>query len=133
MLSMETKILKKYFTNPDNVDSVFWKTWKVTWEEMFNMWDTEREYMSVIFKHIQCKDWYKISIQASYWHYCQPRYTFFHHSMFWYTHMELWYPNQEDDLINEYAEDKDNKTWTVYANVPVEIIENLLKKHWWII
>jgi hypothetical protein len=35
----------------------------------------------------------------------------------------------EDDLILEYAENKDIPTQTVYAYVPVQVIEKLLEKH----
>lgn len=127
---METPILKSYFTNPDNVAFASW-TRDNPWKELFKMWDSDLEYCSVLFKKIVCVDWYEVSVQASYWHYCKPRRTFFCDWAFSYTHMELWFPSQEDELINEYAESSDF-TQTVYPCVPVEVIEKLLEKHWWI-
>jgi len=47
----------------------------------------------------------------------------------WYSSVELGYPSERDDLIMEYAEDQDNPTETVYGWVPIEVVEELLKKH----
>ena len=75
-----------------------------------------------------CKDGFMISIQASIYHYCIPKIT----GDIEYEKVELGYPNVEDDLINEYAESC-NYTNTVYGYVPVEVVDQLLKKHGWII
>ena len=71
-----------------------------------------------------CEDGFTISIQASIAHYCIPRVT----GDIEYERVELGYPNIEDDLIKEYAE-SDNYTNTVYGYVPVEVVDQLLKKH----
>lgn len=127
-MQSNTPILEKYFTNPDNI---WFVSDKIDPNELCEMWETELEYISVMYKHIECKDWYKISVQANYGAYCNPRITFFRKHTFIYNEMELWFPNREDELINEYAESNDY-TQTVYPYVPVEIIEKLLEKHWWI-
>lgn len=75
--------------------------------------------------HVVCKDGYKISIQANEHAYCTPR----ENHADPYLKVELGYPNREDNLINDYAEDPENPTDTVYGYVPVEIVDKLLEKH----
>lgn len=78
---------------------------------------------------VNCKDGYSISIQASHCHYCNPREDFLEE----YDSVELGYPNQYDELIDEYAEDFDDDgkacTNTVFGFVPMEIVEKLIEKH----
>lgn len=74
---------------------------------------------------VVCKDGFSISIQASYANYCIPRLTFSGD----YEAVELGYPSKEEALINDYAEDPDNLTSTVYGTVPVELIDKVLEKH----
>ena len=73
---------------------------------------------------VVCADGYCISIQASEYHYCTPR----TNDAEGYGACELGFPNQPDELINEYAEDSDY-TSTVYAYVPAKVIQALLDKH----
>lgn len=75
--------------------------------------------------HVVCKDGYRVSIQANSYTYCRPR---IDHADS-YSKVELGYPNQEDDLISDYAENPVNQTGTVYGYVPVEIVDQLLEKH----
>jgi len=72
---------------------------------------------------ITCNDGYSISAQAGYYCYCDPR-----GDVDQYKTVELGYPSQEDELINDYAED-DDYTKTIYAHVPVEIVNELIEKH----
>ena len=106
---------------------------------------------------IVCQDGYSVSVQASEYAYCTPRYTQFQAEDGWhiingsyffssdtarnfrtsnyvpYEAVELGYPSEPDDLINEYAEigfnDAPNYTNTVYGYVPVDIVEKLIEKH----
>lgn len=71
-----------------------------------------------------CEDGFTISIQASIAHYCIPRVT----EDIEYKKVELGHSNIEDDLIKEYAE-SGNYTNAVYGYVPVEVVDQLLKKH----
>ena len=71
-----------------------------------------------------CNDGFSISVQASSFHYCKPRLDGIQD----YESVELGFPNMEDELINEYAED-DNYTETVYGYVPIEVVERLIEKH----
>ena len=106
---------------------------------------------------IVCQDGYSVSVQASECHYCEPRYTQWQNEDGWqvingnywlssdtprnfetdhftpYESVELGFPSEPDELINEYAEigfnDAPNYTNTVYGCVPVDIVEKLIEKH----
>lgn len=71
-----------------------------------------------------CNDGFSISVQASKFHYCRPRLDGAQD----YEAVELGYPSDEDELINDYAED-DDYTNTVYGYVPIEVVEKLIEKH----
>lgn len=75
---------------------------------------------------VKCADGYEVSVQASYGNYCSPRKSLEDVSA--YTEFELGFPNQPDDLINDYAE-TDEYTDTVYAYVPRKVVEALIEKH----
>lgn len=101
---------------------------------------------------IVCNDGYSVSVQASEYMYCEPRYTQWQNEDGWqvingdywsssgtprnfetdhftpYESVELGYPSEVDELIYEYAED-DDYTSTVYGHVPVKIVEQLIEKH----
>ena len=71
-----------------------------------------------------CNDGFSISVQASKFHYCSPRLDGAQD----YEAVELGYPSNKDELINDYAED-DDYTETVYGYVPIEVVEKLIEKH----
>lgn len=73
---------------------------------------------------LYCNDGFSISVQASKYHYCKPRLDGSQD----YEAVELGYPSNEDELINDYAED-DDYTETVYGYVPIEVVERLIEKH----
>lgn len=72
---------------------------------------------------IECVDGFRISIQASSTHYSIPR-----TKADAYTHVELGFPSEADDLIKPFAEDMDY-TNTVYPYVPAYVVLALLNKH----
>lgn len=74
---------------------------------------------------IKCADRFEISVQASDGHYCSPRVG----GDVKYDKVELGFPNMEDSLIIEYAEDPEDPTRTVYGYVPISIVNKLIKKH----
>lgn len=76
---------------------------------------------------IVCQDGFTISVQASECHYTSPRRNFKDAIM--YDKMELGFPNKEESLILEYAENPEKPTETVYGYVPVEIINEVILKH----
>ena len=85
----------------------------------------EKLGMLYIREFVECSDGFSISIQASEIHYCSPRANLTNGE---YNTVELGFPNQEDELIYEYAQ-SDNYTGTIYSYVPIEIVEELINKH----
>jgi len=82
--------------------------------------DSKKEYL---FRNpIFCNDGFNISVQASNGHYCSPRI-----NTDKYLSVELGFPSEEEIL--EYAETKENPTQTVYGWTPIEVIEEVIKKH----
>lgn len=73
---------------------------------------------------IICKDGFMLSVQASSMHYCKPPrdYTI-------WTHVEVAYPNIEEDVLEQYADEPDGFNMTIYPYVPIEIIQGLVDKH----
>lgn len=112
----------------------------------------EERFSQEVRPRIVCNDGYSVSVQASEHMYCEPRYTQWQNEDGWqvingdywlssetprhfetdyftpYESVELGYPSEEDELINEYAEG-DNYTSTVYGCVPVNVVEQLIEKH----
>ena len=74
---------------------------------------------------IVCKDGDSVSVQASGVHYCKHRVD----GEDKYESVERGFPNREDPLINDYAEDDGDLTRTVYGYVPVEVVNELIEKH----
>ena len=74
---------------------------------------------------IKCKDGFRMSVQVSHTHYCQPRVD----DAPRYFSAEIGFPSEVEPLILEYAEDKDTPTGTVYGEVPVDVINQVIEKH----
>lgn len=101
--------------------------------------DIVNEYLAKTYKgserviirkpRVTCNDGFSVSIQASSCHYCEPRETFCPKGSRTYTTVELGFPSEADDLIMDYAEDKDIPTDAVYGWVPVGVVAELIKKH----
>jgi hypothetical protein len=73
---------------------------------------------------IICNDGFQFSVQGSKIHYCEPR-----KNQYWYSEMEIGFPNQEEELIKSYAENESDLTQTVYGYVPCELIQQVIDKH----
>lgn len=43
--------------------------------------------------------------------------------------MELGFPNEIDSLITKYAEDTNAQMDTIYAYVPIDVVNELIDKH----
>lgn len=67
-----------------------------------------------------------VSIQASKFHYCEPREDFDTYHK--YTEFELGFPNCVIEEIMPYVEDEDNPTSTVYGYVPSEVIDAFVRR-----
>lgn len=87
----------------------------------------------IVRSRIVCKDGYSFSCQASAYHYCTPRRTFKPNEKEKYVTVELGYPSKDDEPIHDYCENPDNPTGAIYAFVPVETVNQLIKKHGWIV
>lgn len=75
---------------------------------------------------ITCPDGFECSVQTGLGMYSTPRNNFGP-----WTEVEVGYPTQKvDDWLN-WAEDPNNPTETVYAYIPVSIVETELKKRGW--
>lgn len=70
--------------------------------------------------HAICKDGFSISIQASVFHYCTPKRGLENCE---YTHLELGYPSECEELIEEYREG------AIYPYVPIDVVEKVIEKH----
>ena len=92
-----------------------------------------------------CKDGFGVSIQASEYHYCEPKISQIDISKFDfipryhgqecvskfkpYKSVELGFPTEAVEEWADYAEDFDKPTDTVYGCVPVELVDRVLEKH----
>ncbi len=75
-------------------------------------------------KRVVCADGFNMSIQADEFVYCSPR-----NNDGPYTAVEIGFPSHHEDLILEFAEDKNTPTATVYGWVPSHIVSLVLAKH----
>lgn len=73
---------------------------------------------------IVCSDGFSLSVQATHGAYCSPR----RNLGPWYE-VEVGFPSDVPDLIMCYAEEEYAPTNTVYAYVPIELVERLIEKH----
>lgn len=97
-------------------------TVKITVSDFLKKTYTGNRYL--VRNRIVCKDGFNISIQGgSELFYCCPR-----ELINEYQKVELGYPSKRDSLIDKYAEDK-RTIETVYAFVPIETVEKMIKKH----
>jgi hypothetical protein len=88
---------------------------------MYLMGWKRREFLA---PKIRCKDGFEFSVQASTTHYCEPR-----SNVGPWNAVEVGFPNAEEELLLPYAEDPEHPTETVYAYVPVGVVEEVIKKH----
>lgn len=70
--------------------------------------------------HAKCKDGFHISIQAGAYHYCAPRRDLKDCE---YTLLELGCPSEWEELIEKH------RVGTIYPYVPIEVVEQVVKKH----
>lgn len=72
-----------------------------------------------------CNDGYSVSVQDSECHYCYPRLN----GLQSYDKVELGFPSEKDELIDEYGGYGSDRVGTIYGYVPIEIVEKLIEKH----
>ena len=76
--------------------------------------------------HIYCKDGFHFSIQAGAQWYCQPRKDLESGE---YDAAEIGGLPEREELLLPYAEEPKKPTYTVYAFVPVSVVEEVIVKH----
>lgn len=81
--------------------------------------------MKNIFPRLVCLDGARVSVQASQYHYCEPR-----QDNGPYSAVEAGFPNVlPPDSWLKFAEDKEAPTSTVYAWLPVELVNEFVNAH----
>lgn len=85
-------------------------------------------------RRVRCKDGFNVSIQWSKFHYCNARERIMGGE--WDggllpepTSVELGFPSKGDPLLTPYAEEPRKVRKTVYAWVPIEVVDEVLAKH----
>jgi hypothetical protein len=81
-----------------------------------------KDFEDFRYETVVCADGTEISIQAGYHFYSTPRLNV---ELSQYTHMEVGFPTREIECLNDYAE-TDDYTHTIYAYVPVSVIEEAI-------
>lgn len=74
---------------------------------------------------IECKDGFKMSVQAGEWHYCDPQ----EKNASFYTSFEVGFPSEVEETLMEYADSPEDPTGSVYGHVPAAVIEAIIAKH----
>lgn len=75
-------------------------------------------------QRLKLADGFVMSLQASNFHYCEPREDEGPYSSF-----EIGYPSEPEELLLPYAEEPERPTDTVYGYVPASVIEAVVAKH----
>ena len=73
---------------------------------------------------IECRDGFRMSVQASEHHYCSPR----TNEGPW-DEVEVGFPSAVEPLLWKYADEPGNWTETVYGYVPIELVAAVVELH----
>ena len=74
---------------------------------------------------VECRDGFKISVQASSSHYCSPR-----NNEGPYVQVEVGYPSAVEETLLDYMDGgTDHPTESVYGWVPVEVVAAIIERH----
>jgi len=86
--------------------------------------------MQVVRPRVICTDGFSMSVQASDTHYCSPHEAVRNPDECGsYRMLEVGFPSEVVEEFIPYAEDSDQPTRTVYAYVPIKIIESVIQQH----
>ena len=77
------------------------------------------------FPKIVCKDGFMMSVQASDRHACCPK-TMDFFKLALYSEVEVGYPSEPEELLNPYQHLVSS---SVYENVPLEVVQEIIRKH----
>jgi hypothetical protein len=95
--------------------------------EFINFYKTRPIIHGMVRGRIFCLDGFSFSCQCGYGMYSLPKHLSIMDGEV--THFELGFPTKSDDLILEYAEDRNKPTKTIYPFVPIEVVIELINKH----
>ena len=73
---------------------------------------------------VECADGFRMSVQASEYHYCSPR-----TNDAVYHCVEVGFPSECEWELMPWAEDPDTPSDTIYPFVPVTVIRAVIEKH----
>ena len=79
--------------------------------------------------YVVCADGFGVSIQASDCHYCTPRISQSSNGFIPYKNVKIGFPSVADDDLMDYIECCGDPCESVYAYVPVEVVDKVLEKH----
>jgi hypothetical protein len=75
--------------------------------------------------HIHCADGFRMSVQASELHYCEPK-----SDIGPWTEFEVGYPTPPEPLLFPYGSLREDGSYdSVFGNVPAELIDRIMVKH----
>ena len=80
--------------------------------------------MNVTRPRVLCADGFTVLVQAGWGIYSTP-----HGNAEAYTHVEIGYPSRKEEALLKYAENREWPTDTVYAYVPVKLMDKVLDAH----
>ena len=109
---------------PKAIDCRWKGTRTMTINEFLRKYRRVEHGMNVTRPRVLCADGFTVSVQAGCGIYSIPR-----GDADDYTHVELGYPSQGEEALLKYAENREWPTDTVYAYVPVELVDKVLKAH----
>ena len=69
-------------------------------------------------KRLYCKDGFNLSIQSSDFHDCTDGIS-----------VEIGFPSDGEELLEQYAQNKSNLTNTVYGYVPYDVVNKVIELH----
>lgn len=76
-------------------------------------------------KRIKCVDGFSLSVQGgTHFHYCQPR-----ELCNYYDKVEIGFPSENVPEFEEYKDEDVPMVETICGYVPIEIVEEVIKKH----
>lgn len=86
-------------------------------------------------KRLVLHDGYNMSVQASSFHYCDPKIDsdfeeIDPHKWVWYKSVEVGFPSEHEILLEPYKEDlEDTFTSSVFPYVPATVVQEIIDKH----
>ena len=78
-----------------------------------------------MYEKVVCSDGFTMSVQANELSYCNPRVN----NAVKYEEVEVGFPSMPEPMLEQFAENPEAPTDTVYAWVPAQVVTNVIAKH----